>query len=708
MGKITVDGQVVALNGEQNLLEVIRKAGIDLPTFCYHSELSIYGACRMCLVEVDGGAPVAACSTPPRDGMVVETNTERLRHLRKMILELLLANHSRDCTTCEKNGNCRLQEIARKMGVREIRMGKRDTKLPEDASSVALVRDPNKCILCGDCVRMCEEVQGVGVLDFAYRGSKATVVPAFGKPLAEVDCVNCGQCASVCPTGAIVVKSQVEEAWKAIHDPNKVVVAQIAPAVRVAAGEAFSLPPGEATTGKIVAAMKRIGFDQVFDTCFGADLTVMEETTEFIERVASGGKLPLFTSCCPAWVKFAEQYYPDMVPNISSCRSPQQMFGSVLKKFYARERGLKPENLYVISVMPCTAKKFEARRPEFKTDDAPDVDLVLTTQEFIKMIQEAGISFEDLEPEAFDVPFGFASGAGVIFGATGGVAEAVLRAASDMLTADASPKVEGDGIGQIDKRRGSVGVNYVDVRGMDGLKEATVNVGGHEIKLAVVNGLGRARKLLDAIRRGEAAKYDLVEVMACPGGCVGGAGQPIALESKVKEARAKGLYRLDREEPIRRSQDNPFIKEVYGKWLEKPGSHVAHQALHTSYASRRRIADERIQLLPEKEPCPVDVGVCVGTSCYLKGSYVVLKNLVHLVEASGLSDRVNLHATFCLENCDKGPSVSVNDQVISGVTPERANWIFENLIKPRVGHDCRETPPDKCQKSENSGAKAQS
>ncbi|HHV62926.1 MAG TPA: 2Fe-2S iron-sulfur cluster binding domain-containing protein [Firmicutes bacterium] len=680
--KIIVDGQAVPLDGEENLLEVIRKAGINLPTFCYHSELSVYGACRMCLVEVEGGGLVAACSTPPRDGMVIRTNTERVRRLRRIIIELLLANHNRDCTTCEKSGACKLQDLAMQLGVREVRLGQRDVRLPVDKSSPAVVRDPNKCILCGDCVRMCEEVQGIGVLDFAFRGSRVVVTPAFNKNMAEVDCVNCGQCAAVCPTGALVVKSEVDEAWKAIHDPKKTVIAQIAPAVRVAVGEAFGMPPGEIATGKIVAALRRIGFDKVFDTCFAADLTVMEETAEFTERLAKGERLPQFTSCCPAWVKFAEQYYPGLVPNISTCRSPQQMFGSVAKKFYARSLGIKPEDLFVISVMPCTAKKFEARRPEFNTGGVRDVDLVLTTQEVTRMIKESGISFEELEVDSFDAPFGFASGAGIIFGVTGGVAEAVLRAAYEKLTGKALSDV-----------------NFVEVRGMKSLKEATVEAGGREIRLAVVNGLGAARDLLDKIMRGEAS-YDLVEVMACPGGCVGGGGQPVPNTREAREKRGRGLYAADKLVQLRKSQDNPVVTSLYGKWLDEPNGKEAHKALHTAYSSRRRISGEDIELTGQPGAGPgagtaedgrcdgrvskVDVAVCVGTSCYLRGAYNVLQNLIDEVGRAGLSDRVNLHATFCFERCDKGPSVSVNGRVITGVTPDKAGWVVENFIRPQA------------------------
>ncbi|HOG53189.1 MAG TPA: [FeFe] hydrogenase, group A, partial [Bacillota bacterium] len=453
-GFVTVDNVKIPLEGEESLLKVVRKAGIDLPTFCYHSQLSVYGACRMCVVEVDRMGVVASCSVPPQDGMNVKTNTERLRKIRRTILELLLANHDRECTTCGKSSQCKLQELSERFAVSTLRFGHGDKRFPIDASTPAIVRDPNKCILCGDCVRMCAEVQGVGILDFSFRGSKSTVGPAFGKNLNEVDCVQCGQCTTVCPTGALMVKSVTSEVWKALDDANKKVIVQIAPAVRVALGEEFGMAPGAIVTGKIVAALRRLGFDQVYDTSFTADLTIIEEGNEFIGRVRNGGVLPQFTSCCPGWVKYVEQYHPELIPNISSCKSPQQMFGSVAKRYLAKDLGWKPEDVVVVSIMPCTAKKFEAQRPEFVHDGVPDVDYVLSTRELARMIKEAGFSWDDLEVESFDLPLGLGSGAGMIFGNTGGVTEAVLRSAQQLL-----------GLGTDSK------IVYNEVRGLDGIKE---------------------------------------------------------------------------------------------------------------------------------------------------------------------------------------------------------------------------------------------
>lgn len=662
--EIEIDGKKVELGDEKNLLEVIRKAGIDLPTFCYHSELSVYGACRMCLVELENGQLVASCSTPPQAGMRVKTMTPRVQHVRKMALELLLANHDRECTMCEKSGDCRLQELAQRFGVKNVRFGHRDQVSPIDDSSPAIVRNPNKCILCGDCVRMCAEVQGVGVLDFAYRGSKMQVSPAFGKKLADVDCVNCGQCAAVCPTGALVVKSDVQEAWSLLHDSENVVIAQIAPAVRVALGEEFGLPAGEITLGKIVTALRRLGFEKVFDTSFTADLTVMEECTEFLERMKSGERLPLFTSCCPAWVKYAEQYHPELLDNLSSCRSPQQMFGSLAKRFYAQELGISPEKMKVISIMPCTAKKFEAARSEFTVNGVPDVDLVLTTQELAQMIREAGLVFTELEDDSLDMPFGFTSGAGVIFGVTGGVAEAVLRSAYELMMKDELGPV-----------------NFTEVRGLSGLKEAVVDIGGTQVRIAVVNGLGQARQLLAEIKSGR-AHYDLVEVMACPTGCIGGGGQPVDKTGNAKQDRAKGLYRADKGQQLRRSTENPLIQKVYEKWLDHPNSYTAHEALHTRYNSRRRIACKGIEFTqPEYNEDKLEVAVCVGTCCYTKGSYEVLQDLARRIDAAGLSDKVNLKATFCFENCQGPGNVKIGNRLISNVTPKKSASLFLEVEK---------------------------
>lgn len=669
MAQMIIDGQIVQFSeNETNILEIVRKAGIDLPTFCYHSELSVYGACRMCIVEVEGRGISASCHTPPEDGLVVRTNTAQLRKIRRNTLELLLANHDRECTVCDRAGTCKLQDLAQRFGIREIRFGERDVQLPIDRSSLALTRDPNKCILCGDCVRMCKEIQGIGVLDFANRGSKMVVSPAFNKPFSEVECVNCGQCAAVCPTGALVVRSQVDQAWEAIYDDQKTVIVQIAPAVRVAIGEAFDLPPGKSTLGQISTALKQIGVDKVFDTSFAADLTVLEETKEFVDRLGTKQNIPQFTSCCPAWVKFAEQYYPDYLDNLSSCRSPQAMFGSLVKKFYIKDLGIKAEDTFVISVMPCTAKKFEAARPEFQTEGQPDVDLVLTTQELISMIKEAGIDFAALPPTSLDMPFGFATGAGVIFGVTGGVSEAVLRNAYEIVTEEELTDV-----------------TFMEVRGQAGVREFTTNLNGIELKVAIVHGLANAKRVMEDLKVGK-LDYDLVEVMACPGGCVGGAGQPIA-EDRVENrmSRATGLYQEDQLLQLQKSQQNPMVNEFYIKWLADPGSEAAHEALHTSYASRKRIEGAGIAL--NQQTAPLDIQVCVGTSCYLKGSVDILKALTEKLKAEGLYDQVKLRAAFCCQQCAGGPMVIAGEKVIGEVTldkiPEIVNLVKANL-KSRV------------------------
>lgn len=671
---VTVDGLQVPIEGERNLLELIRKAGIDLPTFCYHSELSVYGACRMCVVEIEGRGVIASCTVEPQPGMVVRTNTEKLRAIRRTIIELLLANHDRDCTTCSKNGGCKLQDLARRFGVTRVRFGQSDEMRPLDESTPAIVRDPNKCILCGDCVRVCSEVQGVGILDFAYRGSYSMVTPAFGKNLADVDCVQCGQCASVCPTAAITIHSSTDDVWKAIHDPKKKVVAQVAPAVRVALGEEFGHAPGWAEPGKVVAALKRIGFDLVFDTSFTADLTVVEETAEFLERFASGSRerLPQFTSCCPAWVKYVEQYHPEYLGNLSSCKSPQQMFGSLARTYLSRELDIEPEDMYVVSVMPCTAKKFEATRKEFAPDGRPDVDAVMTTQELARMIREAGIEFDDLTVEAFDLPLGMATGAGMIFGNTGGVAEAVLRAASDILEPDKSA-----GVGNSKK------LVFEAVRGAEGVKEATLTLGGHEVRLAVAHSLGAAAEVLERIKSGEAS-YDLIEVMACPGGCIGGAGQPNPSHLEVRKKRAKALYDVDTMQMLRKAHDNPFVKQLYDRFLGKPLGDASHGLLHTEYGTRRRIEGEDIKFSLEEVDGRVDVGVCVGTCCYLHGSYDLLRGLMDRVNEAGLDDKVNLHATFCFENCEHSPNIQVGGEIVSAVREEDIDRIFKEKILSRL------------------------
>ena len=652
---LLIDGLSVPINGERNLLELCRKAGIDIPTFCYHSELSVYGACRLCLVDIEGMGIQTSCTIAPRAGMKIKTTTEEIREMRRIAVELMLANHDYNCPTCPKSATCKLQALARRLGVSEVRFKATQPTQPIDRSAPSIERNPNRCVLCGDCVRACSEIQGIGAIDFAYRGANSAVLPAFGKDLNQVECVHCGKCASVCPTGALVPRSEVEDVWKAIDNPNTVVVAQIAPAVRVAIGECFGKPAGTVATGQIAAAMRRIGFNKIFDSSFTADMTVLEEAEEFIGRKTKGENLPIMTSCCPAWVKFTEQYYPDLLPNLSSCKSPQQMFGSVAKKILPGMLKVDPKNLIVVAIMPCTAKKFEARRPEFKTEAGPDVDFVLTTQELARMIEEKGLAFDRLEPESLDMPLGFKTGAGVIFGATGGVSEAVLRYASEKLGGPRGQEIE-----------------FREVRGQDGVREAELTFNGVTLKMAIAHGLGNARKLVEKIRSGE-AKYDIVEIMACPGGCVGGAGQPISTEQYVAATRAKGLYDADRTMQLHASQDNHKLAECYKEHFGgQVGGHEAHEYLHTEYQSRRRMSQHGFDISsPDDDENKLTVKVCVGTNCYLKGSQDILRRMAHHVQESGLQDRVQVAATFCFEKCGASPNASVNGELIEACSFEK-------------------------------------
>ena len=560
-----INGEKVPFTDEKNVLDVVRKAGIDLPTFCYHSELSTYGACRMCIVEDEWGNIKTSCSEVPKDGMKIFTHTPKLRKHRKIILKLLLASHCRECTTCARAENCQLQEMASRFGIRSISFDKSEKAFKDeykiDESSPAIVRDPNKCIHCGDCVRMCSEKQNVGAIDFAQRGYELQVCPAFDMPIAETECVNCGQCAAICPTAAIVVKDNTDAVWNDIYDKNKRVVVQVAPAVRVAFGEEFDLPTGENVMPLLVAAMRKIGFDEIYDTSFSADLTVIEETNEFVEKLKEGKDLPLFTSCCPAWIKYVENKRPEMMKHVSSCKSPQQMFGAVFKEYAKQDKDDKRETV-VVSVMPCTAKKGEAIRDEFKDDNGvQEVDHVITTQELANMIYEAGVEFDELEPEAHDMPFGMYSGAGLIFGVTGGVTEAVIR------------KVVED-----KSNRGLDNIKYLGVRGLEGVKELEVPLGDKKIKIAVVSGLKNADDLIEKIQKGE-AEYDFVEVMACPNGCVNGAGQPYDPENFNKPLRAKGIYAADKQTQIRHSDANPALTRIYDTYI----GDKAHDLLHVHY-----------------------------------------------------------------------------------------------------------------------------
>lgn len=577
---LTINGKVVEFTDEPNLLEVIRKAGFHVPTFCYRPDLTQYGACRMCVVEVEypNGRKLinSSCTMPPEANISVKTNTEKTRRIRKTVLELLLANHDRECTTCDKSGKCELQQYAEEYGIKDVskyvQLKKEDFK-PIDDSNPSLVRDPNKCILCGACVRACEEFQGHAVLGFANRGSKTVVQPMAGKALSHVDCVFCGQCQAVCPTGALTIKNEVNTVWDLITNPEKKVVSQMAPSVRVALGEEFGLEPGENTTKLINAALKEIGFDLVFDTNFSADLTIMEEAHEFVERVSKGENLPLFTSCCPAWVRYMETQHPDMLHHLSTCKSPQGMLSPVLRELVPQYfDGFTKENLNIVSIMPCTAKKVEAKRAQLRKDGRFETDIVITTQELAKMIKSAGIDFKSLEPFDGDSPFAQYTGAGTIFGASGGVAEAAVRTAYEFVTGEP--------------------LSDLDIKGMRGVdknsrcKDVEIDIKGTKVKVRVVSTLKEAEKSLQEIKNGT-ADFHMLEVMACPGGCINGGGQPRSCDdSKIKEKRAEGLYKEDSELTYRRSNDNPDIKKLYKEFLEAPGAHKAHELLHTTYQDK--------------------------------------------------------------------------------------------------------------------------
>ena len=550
---LTIDGIPVEINGEKNLLELIRKVGINLPTFCYHSDLSVYGACRMCMVENEWGGLEAACSTPPKAGMNIKTNTEKLRKYRRSILELLLANHCRDCTTCDKNGSCKLQDLAAAFKIDGVRFPNSKTEPKPDKSSPCIIKDPSKCILCGDCVRMCNEIQNVGAIDFAHRGSKMVISTAFDIPMKDSPCVGCGQCVSVCPTGALVLHRDSDKIYEALDNKEVFTTIQIAPAVRVAIGKELGVKDGENVMGKIVACLRRFGFDEVYDTALTADLTVIEETKEFLERAESGKNMPLFTSCCPAWIQYAEKKHPELLPNISTCRSPMQMMASLLQEMH------KDKKHFHVAIMPCTAKKFEAQREEFKVNGKPNVDAVLTTKGLIRMIKESGIVFDEIEPEAVDMPFSTVSGAGIIFGVTGGVTEAVLRRVSENKS-----------------RSNLLDIATLGQRGEDGVKEFDIPFGESTLHIAVVSGLGNAEKVIKRLKDGE--KFDLIEVMACPGGCVNGGGQPSVLKKQKKDRNA-GIYQADKNSCVRRAEENPLMDQLYNGILKGK----VHELLHVKW-----------------------------------------------------------------------------------------------------------------------------
>ncbi len=576
MVNIKINNKPYTVPKGSTILEAARYAGIEIPTLCYLKDINQIGACRICMVEVKGARSlVASCVFPVNEGMEIFTNTEKVRHSRKMTLELILSNHDRKCLSCVRSGNCELQKLCKEFGVDvEDRFDGEMARYNFDDSAAHMVRDNNKCILCRRCIAACDQ-QGISVIGANARGFDTHVSSAFDKDLADVSCISCGQCIVNCPTGAIVEKDDTDKVLAAINDPEKFVIVQTAPSIRATLGEAFGMHIGTNVEGKMVAALRRLGFDKVFDTDFAADLTIMEEANELIERVQNGGTLPMITSCSPGWIKYCEHYYPEQIPHLSSCKSPQQMFGAIMKTYYAEKLGMDPKDMVVVGIMPCTAKKFETKRDDQAASGYPDVDIALTTRELARMIESAGIFFKHLPDEEFDNPFGESTGASTIFGATGGVMEAALRTAVEKLT--------GETLADVD---------FTAVRGMDGVKEAEYDVAGKKIKVAVASGTKNAKVLMDQIKNGT-SEYLFIEIMGCPGGCINGGGQPIQHAVvrnfvDLKARRAEALYTADRNNAVRKSHENEAIKTLYTEYLGKPGSHKAHEILHTSYVARKK------------------------------------------------------------------------------------------------------------------------
>ena len=576
MVNLTIDGVKVSVEAGTTVLKAAHAAGIKIPTLCWLKDINEIGACRMCVVDVGARALAAACVMPVSEGMVVKTNTPQVRQARKSVLELILSNHERKCLSCVRSQNCELQALAKELGVEESKFDGDNIHYELDEFSPSIVRDPNKCILCRRCVSVCRNVQKIGAIGAVNRGFKTIIAPAFEKNILETNCVFCGQCITSCPVGALREKDDTDKVWEAISDPDKFVVVQPAPAVRVALGEEFGMPIGTRVTGKMSQALKRLGFDKVFDTDFGADLTIMEEANELLSRIKNGGALPMFTSCSPGWVKYLEHNFPEMLPNMSTCKSPMQMEGAIIKTYYAEQMGIDPSKIVVVAVMPCTSKKFETSRPEMEVNGLRAVDISITTRELARMIKQARIEFTKLpDEECFDELVAQSTGAAPIFGATGGVMEAALRTAADVLEGKSLENVE-----------------YKAVRGLEGIKEATLTLGGMEVKVAVAHSTGAAKELIHRIKAGE-ANYAFVEVMACPGGCVNGGGQPIVeafkrLDVDPRAARAAGLYAEDEAKTIRKSHENPDIQKLYKEFLGEPNGHKAHELLHTTYTDRSK------------------------------------------------------------------------------------------------------------------------
>ena len=572
MVTLTIDGRKVEVEEGTTILDAARQANVHIPTLCYVPEVQAIGACRVCLVEIEGNRTLqAACVSPVAKGLVVHTNTEKVRKARKFSVEMLLSNHPFECLTCPRNLNCELQSLASELGIREVRFNGEKSSGRIDESSPSIRRDQSKCILCRRCVTVCQEIQSVTALYLQGRGFDTRVEPAFDRDINDVACTNCGQCSLVCPVGAITEKEYINEVWAAINDPTKFTVIQDAPAVRAALGEEFGYPPGTLVTGKMLAAVRKLGFDRIFDTNFAADLTILEEGNELLKRVGEGGTLPLITSCSPGWIKFIEHFYPELLPNLSTCKSPHQMLGALTKTYHAKKMGIDPKDMVVVSVMPCTAKKFECQRPEMRSSGYQDVDYVLTTRELAKMIKQAGIDFENLADGSYDDPMGEYTGAATIFGATGGVMEAALRTAYELVTGKTLENVE-----------------FAAVRGLEGIKEAVIPVEGiGDVRVAVSHGLGNARKLLERVKEGK-VQYHFIEIMACPGGCVGGGGQPIPVNNDVRTRRAQALYAEDCALTLRKSHESPSVKKLYEEFLGAPLGEKSHHLLHTHYTPRSK------------------------------------------------------------------------------------------------------------------------